>query len=50
MSTLVKEQIALSDLAAEINAEHEAATRKATEAVEHARRAGELLIEASQHR
>jgi Protein of unknown function (DUF3102) len=33
-------------LAAEINAEHEAAFGKAREAIEHARRAGELLLEA----
>jgi Protein of unknown function (DUF3102) len=35
-----------ADLAAQINAEHEAAFGKAREALEHARRAGELLLQA----
>lgn len=35
-----------ADLAAEINAEHERAFGKAHEAVEHARCAGELLLQA----
>lgn len=36
-------------LASTINAEHEAAFGKAREALEHARRAGELLLEAKTH-
>lgn len=38
--------LATADLAEQINAEHDLAFGKATEALEHARRAGELLVEA----
>lgn len=38
--------VALADLAAEINREHEAATTAIRTSLEHARRAGELLIQA----
>ena len=38
----------LATLAAEINSEHEAATRGAIEALEHARRCGELLTNAKE--
>ncbi len=38
--------LALTDLAGEINREHEAAQKAAQTAVEHARRCGELLVQA----
>lgn len=46
MSELVLAQTSLDDLAAEIRREHEACEQHARSAVEHAIRAGELLIEA----
>jgi hypothetical protein len=42
----MRNDLALGDLAAEICVEHERAYGKAREALEHARRAGELLLEA----
>ena len=45
---MAKESTELADLAAEINAEHDAAMHKATEAIEHARTCGELLTKAKE--
>ena len=46
VANVVTPEPEITALAADINAEHERAFGKATEALEHARRAGELLLQA----